>query len=120
MNEPPAPDQHDNPSGELTSTAPATTISLTALLIEKSGDTIGRYKLMQQIGEGGMGSVWVAEQMEPVRRQVAIKLIKLGMDSDQVLARFEAERQALALMDHPNIAKVFDAGATSNGRPFFV
>ena len=73
----------------------------------------GRYKLLENIGEGGMGSVWVAEQKEPVKRKVAIKLIKAGMDSKQVLARFEAERQALAVMDHPNIAKVFDGG---NGR----
>jgi serine/threonine protein kinase/Flp pilus assembly protein TadD len=80
----------------------------------------GRYKLIEAIGEGGMGSVWMAEQTEPVRRKVALKLIKAGMDSKAVLARFEAERQALALMDHPNIAKVFDAGATSDGRPFFV
>ncbi len=80
----------------------------------------GRYKLIENIGEGGMGSVWVAEQKEPVKRKVAIKLIKAGMDSKQVLARFEAERQALALMDHPNIARVFDGGMTEQGRPFFV
>ncbi len=80
----------------------------------------GRYKLIEAIGEGGMGSVWVAEQKEPVRRKVAIKLIKAGMDSKSVLARFEAERQALAMMDHPNIAKVFDGGMTDQGRPFFV
>ena len=87
---------------------------------EKSGDRIGRYKLLQEIGEGGMGTVWMAEQEEPVRRRVALKVIKLGMDTKQVIGRFEAERQALALMDHPNIAKVLDAGATDNGRPFFV
>ncbi len=80
----------------------------------------GRYKLLQNIGEGGMGSVWVAEQKQPVRRKVAIKLVKAGMDSKQVLARFEAERQALAMMDHPNIAKVFDGGITEHGRPYFV
>ena len=80
----------------------------------------GRYKLLENIGEGGMGSVWVAEQQRPVKRKVAIKLIKPGMDSKQVLARFEAERQALAVMDHPNIAKVFDGGLTDNGRPYFV
>jgi serine/threonine-protein kinase len=79
----------------------------------------GRYKLLENIGEGGMGSVWVAEQ-QPIRRKVAIKLIKAGMDSKHVLARFEAERQALALMDHPHIAKVFDGGMTDQGRPFFV
>jgi serine/threonine protein kinase len=89
-------------------------------LAEKPGDRIGRYKLLQQIGEGGCGVVYMAEQEEPVRRRVALKVIKPGMDSRQVLARFEAERQALALMDHPNIARVLDAGATGNGRPFFV
>lgn len=80
----------------------------------------GRYKLLEQLGEGGMGAVWVAEQTEPVKRRVALKLIKPGMDSRQVLSRFEAERQALALMDHPNIARVFDGGMTDEGRPFFV
>jgi serine/threonine protein kinase len=87
---------------------------------EKIGDRIGRYKLREQIGEGGCGVVYVAEQEEPVRRRVALKVIKLGMDTKQVIARFEAERQALALMDHPNIAKVLDAGATEAGRPYFV
>jgi len=87
---------------------------------EKSGDTIGRYKLLQQIGEGGCGVVYMAEQEEPVRRRVALKVIKLGMDTKSVIARFEAERQALAMMDHPNIAKVLDAGATDTGRPYFV
>jgi tetratricopeptide (TPR) repeat protein len=80
----------------------------------------GRYKLLEAIGEGGMGTVWMAQQTEPVKRLVAVKLIKPGMDSQQVLARFEAERQALALMDHPHIAKVHDAGAATDGRPFFV
>src|SRR6266853_315220 len=89
-------------------------------IIEKLGDCIGRYKLLQQIGEGGCGTVYMAEQTEPVRRRVALKVIKLGMDTKQVIARFEAERQALALMDHPNIAKVLDAGATDTGRPYFV
>jgi serine/threonine protein kinase len=87
---------------------------------EKPGDRIGRYKILQQIGEGGCGVVYMAEQEEPVRRKVALKVIKLGMDTKSVIARFEAERQALALMDHPNIAKVLDAGATETGRPFFV
>src|ERR1017187_388533 len=87
---------------------------------EKPGDRIGRYKLLQQIGEGGCGVVYMAEQAEPMRRRVALKVIKLGMDTKQVIARFEAERQALALMDHPNIAKVLDAGTTEAGRPFFV
>ena len=86
----------------------------------KPGDRIGRYKLLQQIGEGGCGVVYMAEQQEPVRRRVALKVIKLGMDTKSVIARFEAERQALALMDHPNIAKVLDAGATDTGRPYFV
>jgi serine/threonine protein kinase/tetratricopeptide (TPR) repeat protein len=80
----------------------------------------GRYKLLEEIAEGGMGTVWVAQQTEPVRRRVALKLIKPGMDSRRVLSRFEAERQALALMDHPNIAKVFDGGVTDQGHPFFV
>jgi serine/threonine protein kinase len=80
----------------------------------------GRYKLLEAIGEGDMGTVWVAEQTQPVRRKVALKLIKAGMDSKSVLARFEAERQALAMMDHPNIAKVLDGGLTESGRPFFV
>jgi tetratricopeptide (TPR) repeat protein len=88
---------------------------------EQVGTLIGgRYKLLEQIGEGGMGTVWVAEQTQPVRRKVALKLIKAGMDSKTVLSRFEAERQALALMDHPNIAKVLDGGTTAAGRPFFV
>jgi hypothetical protein len=87
---------------------------------EGAGATIGNYKLLQLIGEGGFGSVFMAEQERPVRRRVALKIIKLGMDTKQVIARFEAERQALAMMDHPNIAKVLDAGATAMGRPFFV
>jgi serine/threonine protein kinase/tetratricopeptide (TPR) repeat protein len=87
---------------------------------EKPGDRVDRYKLLQQIGEGGWGVVFVAEQEEPFRRLVALKLVKLGMDTKSVIARFEAERQALALMDHPNIAQVFDAGATASGRPYFV
>jgi serine/threonine protein kinase len=87
---------------------------------EKPGDRIGHYKLLQQIGEGGCGVVYMAEQEEPIRRRVALKIIKPGMDTKNVIARFEAERQALALMDHPNIAKVFDAGATAAGRPYFV
>src|SRR5439155_22217513 len=89
-------------------------------LIEAPGTVIGRYKLRERIGEGGCGVVYVAEQEEPVRRRVALKVIKLGMDTKSVVARFNAERQALAMMDHPNIAKVLDAGATDTGRPFFV
>ena len=87
---------------------------------EKPGDRIGRYQLLEQIGEGGCGVVYMAEQEEPVRRRVALKIIKPGMETKSVIARFGAERQALALMDHPNIAKVFDAGATDSGRPYFV
>ena len=89
-------------------------------VVEAAGTMIGRYKILQQIGEGGCGVVYMAEQEEPVRRRVALKIIKLGMDTKSVIARFEAERQALALMDHPNIAKVHDAGATETGRPYFV
>jgi WD40 repeat protein/serine/threonine protein kinase len=89
-------------------------------LTERAGDRVGRYRLLQEIGQGGCGVVYMAEQEEPVRRRVAVKVIKLGMDTKQVVARFEAERQALALMDHPNIAKVLDAGATDAGRPYFV
>jgi tetratricopeptide (TPR) repeat protein len=88
--------------------------------VEAVGTTIGRYELAERIGEGGMGEVWLARQSDPVKRSVALKVIKAGMDTRSVLARFEAERQALALMDHPNIAKVLDAGATELGRPFFV
>jgi eukaryotic-like serine/threonine-protein kinase len=87
---------------------------------ERPGDQVGRYKLLQQIGEGGVGIVFMAEQVEPVRRRVAIKLLRPGMDTRAVLARFESERQALALMDHPNIARVLDAGSTEKGRPYFV
>jgi eukaryotic-like serine/threonine-protein kinase len=87
---------------------------------EQPGDRVGRYKLLQQIGEGGCGVVFMAEQHEPVRRRVALKIIKPGMDTKSVIARFEAEGQALALMDHPSIAKIFDAGATESGRPYFV
>jgi len=87
---------------------------------EQIGQRVGRYKLLQKIGEGGCGAVYLVEQAEPVRRQVALKVIKLGMDTKNVILRFEAERQALAMMDHPNIARVLDAGATETGRPFFV
>ena len=94
--------------------------TLIASKTTSAGKTIGdRYRLLEEIGEGGMGDVWVAEQLQPVRRRVAIKLIKPGMDSRQVLSRFELERQALALMDHPNIAKVLDGGVTDEGHPFF-
>ena len=87
---------------------------------ENPGDLIGPYKLLEQIGEGGFGVVFMAEQTQPVRRKVALKVLKAGMDTRQVVARFEAERQALALMDHPNIAHIFDGGETVVGRPYFV
>jgi len=108
-------------AGEFLEPAPATagkTIAISIPLTEKPGDRIGRYKLLQQVGEGGCGVVYMADQEEPVRRRVALKVIKLGMDTRTVIARFEAERQALAMMDHPNIAKVLDAGATETGRRF--
>jgi non-specific serine/threonine protein kinase/serine/threonine-protein kinase len=89
-------------------------------VVERPGEMVGPYKLREQIGEGGMGVVYVAEQTQPVRRKVALKIIKPGMDTRQVIARFEAERQALAMMDHPNIAKVHDGGTTESGRPYFV
>jgi serine/threonine protein kinase len=95
-------------------------LAIDALANERPGAVLGPYKLMEQIGEGGMGLVFVAEQQQPMRRKVALKIIKPGMDSKQVIARFEAERQALALMDHQNIAKVFDAGTTESGRSYFV
>jgi serine/threonine protein kinase len=101
----------------------ASHLAATALLPpigERPGDRIGPYKLLEQIGEGGMGLVFVAEQSQPLRRRVALKVIKPGLDTRAVIARFEAERQALALMDHPNIARVYDAGATDSGRPYFV
>ena len=100
------------PTSELTETSVA--------VLEKPGTHVGAYKLLEQIGEGGMGVVFMAEQQRPVRRRVALKIIKAGMDTRQVVARFEAERQALAMMDHPNIAKVLDAGSTETGRPYVV
>src|SRR5438045_1871339 len=103
----------ESPAADLVS---AVDSSLTAC----PGTIIGPYKLLEQIGEGGFGVVYLAEQQQPVRRKVALKIVKPGMDSRQVLARFEAERQALAIMDHENIAKVFDGGMTDSGRPYFV
>src|SRR5437868_8412053 len=94
--------------------------SASAGATEAAGARIGRYTLLEKIGEGGFGSVFMAEQKYPVRRVVALKIIKLGMDTKQVIVRFDAERQALAMMDHPNIARVLDAGATDTGRPYFV
>src|SRR6266446_482754 len=117
MNEPNKGEQAD---AFASSPASSTTVRMRLTNAEKPGDKIGHYKLLQSIGEGGCGVVYMAEQEEPVRRRVALKVIKLGMDTKQVVARFEAERQALALMDHPHIAKVLEAGATETGRPYFV
>ncbi len=107
-------------SHEVTGFMEGHTVVLPGPPAEQTGERIERYRLLQQIGEGGFGTVWMAEQVEPVTRRVALKIIKAGMDTKEVIARFEAERQALAMMDHPNIARVFDAGATDKGRPFFV
>jgi serine/threonine protein kinase/WD40 repeat protein len=115
---------HDKTEALNSSEAPTAKATIKLDLVEAEdesiGKTVGRYKILEKVGEGGCGVVYVAEQTEPVRRRVALKVIKLGMDTKQVIARFEAERQALAMMDHPNIAKVLDAGATEAGRPFFV
>ena len=111
-------EEHEQ-GASLLKTSPAT-LGPNNAISEAAGTIIGRYKLLQKVGEGGMGVVYMAEQTEPVNRKVALKIIKLGMDTKQVIARFEAERQALALMDHPHIAKVLDAGATETGRPYFV
>jgi WD40 repeat protein/serine/threonine protein kinase len=111
---------HQQANSLLDGPSPVPAATVDEPLTERPGTLIGSYKLLQPIGEGGMGIVFMAEQQEPVRRRVALKIIKPGMDSKQVIARFEAERQALALMDHQNIAKVFDAGATDSGRPYFV
>lgn len=119
MSEPPSLQTQDSMEGPAASTSQAAT-AVSTPPGEKSSGNIGHYKLLQQIGEGGCGVVYMAEQEEPVRRRVALKVIKMGMDTKSVIARFEAERQALAMMDHPNIARVLDAGATENGRPYFV
>jgi WD40 repeat protein/serine/threonine protein kinase len=115
---------HDEPDELLPKGAPAVVktikLDMSEAPDEAVGQTLGRYKLLERLGEGGCGVVYVAEQTQPVRRRVALKVIKLGMDTKQVVARFEAERQALAMMDHPNIAKVLDAGTTEVGRPYFV
>ncbi len=113
---PPIPTQPKNDSGD----SEASTAAASTLTNEGApGETIGAYRVLELIGEGGMGEVWLAEQRQPIRRRVALKLIKIGMDTREVVARFESERQALALMDHPTIAKVFDAGSTQRGRPYF-
>src|SRR5499433_1907405 len=106
--------------GDLLDLSEKTATILDTSSTEAPGTFIGPYKLLEQIGEGGFGVVFVAEQTHPVRRKVALKIVKPGMDTRQVIGRFEAERQALALMDHPNIARVLDAGATPTGRPYFV
>ncbi len=115
---------HDKSDESSAKAAPAVVATIKLDLAETPdeavGQTLGRYKLLEKVGEGGCGVVYVAEQTQPVRRRVALKVIKLGMDTKAVVARFEAERQALAMMDHPNIAKVLDAGTTETGRPFFV
>src|SRR5579862_2745161 len=118
----------DSPAGQCVScllalgfdSAEEPAVPTQVIVTEKPDDFVGRYKLLEKVGEGGCGVVYVAEQTEPVRRRVALKVIKLGMDTKQVVARFEAERQALAMMDHPNIAKVLDAETTETGRPYFV
>src|SRR5262245_29181847 len=111
---------HANAGGFLADSPAQGAVTADLPVDASSGAVIGSYKLIEPIGEGGMGSVWMAQQTEPVKRLVALKLVKAGMDSRQVLARFEAERQALALMDHPNIAKVLDGGTAPGGKPFFV
>jgi serine/threonine protein kinase/tetratricopeptide (TPR) repeat protein len=113
-------DAHDKPQPLVDAPLPGLIAPANDPISERPGTVIGPYKLLQEIGEGGMGRVFMAEQMHPVQRKVALKIIKPGMDSRQVIARLEAERQALALMDHPNIARVLDAGATTSGRPYFV
>src|SRR5688572_8143762 len=111
---------HDSAGSFLDPSSAAAAATMELPLTERPGTVIGPYKLLQQIGEGGMGTVFLAEQMHPVQRKVALKVIKAGMDSRQVVTRFGGERQALALMDHVNIARVFDGGTTENGRPYFV
>src|SRR5262245_53718925 len=107
-------------AGAISPPAPPLTLAAPSPAAAAGMFLAGRYKLLEQIGEGGMGTVWMAEQTRPVHRKVALKIIKPGMDSRQVIARFEAERQALAMMDHVNIARVLDAGATESGLPYFV
>src|SRR5262249_7640208 len=111
---------YDEEPGFLSSPAEGICPPTFAPIHEGPGSSIGSYKLLEQIGEGGFGVVFMAEQQHPIRRKVALKILKPGMDTRQVVARFEAERQALALMDHPNIAHVLDGGETASGRPYFV
>src|SRR4051812_23463143 len=113
--------EHDRQESFILDSSPVAGVTLEQpVVLLPPGTVVGRYKLLEPIGEGGYGTVFMAEQTSPVQRKVALKIIKAGMDTRQVIARFEAERQALALMDHPNIAKVFDAGVTDTGRPYFV
>jgi serine/threonine protein kinase len=112
--------RHERAGSFLEAPAPGPTAAEECPPGEGPGTVIGPYKLLEQIGEGGFGIVFMAEQHRPVRRKVALKVLKPGMDTRQVVARFEAERQALALMDHPNIARIFDGGETASGRPYFV
>src|SRR5258708_18800097 len=116
----PAPSEGGLAGTQLASQKGETLLAIAAPPTEKAGDRIGRYRLLQEIGHGGCGVVYMSEQEEPVRRKVALKVIKLGMDTKQVVARFEAQRQALALMDHPNIARVLDANAPDARQPYFV
>lgn len=111
---------HERPNEILDDPGAAPVAPSQPLIGEGPGTLVGPYKLLEQIGEGGFGVVFMAEQQQPVRRKVALKIVKPGMDTRQVVARFEAERQALALMDHPHIAQIFDGGATESGRPYFV
>src|SRR6187455_2826454 len=120
MTPPPPPPPRPPGPPRPPSAPPILRVDSPALKPEEEGDRIGPYKLLQKIGEGGFGVVWMAEQEKPVRRRVALKIIKLGMNTKEVIARFEQERQALAIMEHPNIARVLDAGATQFGRPYFV
>ena len=113
----PVPEEQSSSSSDEPQAAPTESLNV---FVERPGDKIGRYKLLKVLGEGGMGMVYLAEQEGQIRRRVALKLIKPGMDSKRVIARFETERQALALLDHPNIAQVYDAGTTESGRPYFV
>src|SRR6187455_2461342 len=119
MTPPPPPPPRPPGPPRPPSAPPILRVDSPALKPEDAGDRIGRYKLLEEIGEGGFGVVWMAEQEKPVRRRVALKIIKLGMDTKEVIARFEQERQALAMMEHSNIARVLDAGATPLGRPYF-
>src|SRR5262249_10125486 len=111
---------HEQAGSFLEASAPPGVATVEELIGERPGTVIGPYKLLEQIGEGGFGVVFMAEQQQPLRRKVALKVLKPGMDTRQVVARFEAERQALALMDHPHIAHGFDGGETASGRPYFV